>query len=94
MEGDNQKPVSCQKETVCEACRSIGIAYLDCVCTYMKNYPTVTVEFEVCDCCGHVNDNEIPDTPFNREALGDDFFDYDVDEYIESIKEAAKKIIK
>ena len=84
---NNQKPVSYQKETVCDACRSIGITYLDCVCTYMKNYPTVTVEFEVCDCCGHVNDDEIPDTPFNREALGDDFFDYDIDEYIKSLKD-------
>jgi len=89
MERDNQKPVSYQKETVCDACRSIGIAYLDCVCTYMKNYPTVTVEFEVCNCCGHVDDNEIPDTPFNREALGDEFFDYDIDEYIKSLKDNA-----
>lgn len=74
MEGNNQKPVSYQKETVCKDCLAVGIENIDCVCTYMKNYPTVTVEFEVCNCCGHVNDSEIPFTEFNRQQLGDDYF--------------------
>lgn len=86
MERDNSKPINYQKETVCSACMSIGISNIDCVCTYMNDYPTVILEFEVCNCCGHVNDDNVPDTPFNRESLGDDFFDYDVDEYIKSIR--------
>lgn len=43
MEGNNQKSVSYQKETVCKACMSIGIEYLDCVCPEPS---FTTVEFE------------------------------------------------
>lgn len=41
----------------------------------MKNYPTITVEFEVCNCCGHVDDSEVPDTEFNRQQVGDKYFE-------------------
>ena len=80
MEGNNSKSVSYQKETVCETCMSIGITHIDCVCTYMKDYPTVTLEFEVFDCCGHVNDSKIPLTDFNLEQLGNEYFQEELDE--------------
>jgi hypothetical protein len=64
------------KEVVCKACLSIGIEYLDCVCTYMNNYPTVELEFKECSCCKHVDDSEVPDTKFNRQQLGNEYFDW------------------
>lgn len=65
---------SYQKEVVCKSCMSIGITHIDCICTYLKDYPTVTVEFEVCNCCGHMDDSQLPFTEFNRQQLGDDYF--------------------
>lgn len=60
--------MSIQKITVCASCYSVGITLSDCVCTYQHNYPTVELEFEVCDCCGNVkNDGNPTDTEFNDQ---------------------------
>ncbi len=54
------------KHKVCEDCYSIGITYKDCVCTYMKNYPIIELEFEECECCGNItNDGHPGETEFN-----------------------------
>jgi hypothetical protein len=63
------------KEVVCKACMSISIKYLDCVCTYQHDYPAIQLEFKTCPCCNHVNDSDVPDTEFNRQQLGDKFFE-------------------
>ena len=58
------------KHKVCVDCRAVGIIYNDCVCTYQKGYPTIELEFEVCNCCGNiVNDVQCAETPFNDKQL-------------------------
>lgn len=62
--------VKLEKIEVCAECFSYGINYLDCVCTYQKNYPTVLLEFEVCTCCGHIISDGTPaDTEYNNKVL-------------------------
>jgi hypothetical protein len=59
-----------EKHRVCADCHSVGITYNDCRCTYQNGYPTIELEFEVCECCGNiVNDGQCADTPFNNEQL-------------------------
>lgn len=59
-----------QKHTVCADCFAVGITQIDCRCTYMNNYPTVELEFEVCKCCGQLLDDGSPaNTPFNDESI-------------------------
>lgn len=59
-----------EKHTVCAHCHSVGIIYNDCICTYQNGYPTVELEFEVCNCCGNlVSDGQCADTPFNEKQL-------------------------
>jgi len=58
-----------QKFTVCQACLSVGITSPDCICCYSNSYPTIELEFKVCDCCGHVIHEEPADTEFNRSKL-------------------------
>ena len=57
------------KYEVCKSCLSIGIRYNDCICTYMDGYETIELEFEVCECCGHVDDSYPADTEFNKSQL-------------------------
>ena len=58
-----------EKFKVCVDCLSVGTTYNDCVCTY-GNYKTVELEFEVCDCCGHlVSDGNPAKTSFNDEKI-------------------------
>lgn len=58
-----------QKFQVCDQCFSVGRIYSGCVCDD-SNYTVITLEFEVCTCCGHlINDGTPADTPFNEEQL-------------------------
>jgi len=58
-----------QKFNVCDQCFCLGTVHMDCVCAYDK-YKTIELEFEVCECCGHLIDDGTPaDTPFNEEQL-------------------------
>jgi hypothetical protein len=51
---------------VCDQCYCVGITYVDCICIYGK-YKKIELEFEVCECCGHlVNDGKPADTEFNK----------------------------
>jgi hypothetical protein len=43
------------RETVCASCLSPHIIDKDCVCTYMRGYPVVELEFEKCACCDNVS---------------------------------------
>jgi len=64
------KGIRLEKHTVCASCFSIGITDKDCVCTYSNVYPTIELEFEVCDSCGRIiNDSNPADTPFNEEQF-------------------------
>lgn len=59
-----------EKHTVCTSCFVVGITQHDCVCTYQNNYETVELEFEVCDCCGHlICDGSPADTEFNTQQF-------------------------
>lgn len=59
-----------RKHKVCASCLSVGISYVDCICTYSRNYPTIELEFEECACCGSIlNDGEPADTHFNDEQF-------------------------
>lgn len=59
-----------EKRMVCIQCQSVGIIYNDCICTYSNDYDTIELEFEVCNCCGHlINDGYSADTEFNRLQL-------------------------
>jgi len=58
------------KHKVCEGCLSVGITEADCICTYDKNYKTIELEFEVCECCGHlISDGNPADTEFNKQQF-------------------------
>jgi len=56
------------KEKVYTLCLSPTITDVDCVCVYHRNYPTVEIEFEHCNCCEHTSDN-YADTEFNKTHL-------------------------
>ena len=56
-----------EKFKVCTSCLSVGISYVDCRCTYMNNYETVELEFEVCECCGNLVTDYPADTKFNEK---------------------------
>lgn len=58
------------KHIVCKSCLSVGITDNDCICTYNHKYPTITLEFEHCECCENVlNDGYPPDTEFNKKQF-------------------------
>lgn len=58
-----------EKFEVCTECYSVEINHIDCVCTY-RNYETILLEFEVCDCCGHlISDGTPADTDFNTNQI-------------------------
>ena len=56
------------KHKVCTQCLSPIMVDADCICVYRRNYPTVELEFEHCNCCGHTSD-DYADTEFNEEQL-------------------------
>lgn len=58
-----------EEHDVCAECQSIGIVYKDCVCTYMKNYPTIKLKFNKCSHCGHVDDTHLHESEINSEPL-------------------------
>jgi len=58
-----------EEHEVCAECQSISIVYKDCVCTYMKNYPTITLKFKKCSHCGHVDDTHLHESEINSEPL-------------------------
>ena len=55
---------------VCTECLSPAILYKDCRCVWDKHYPTVELEFEQCECCGHVAEQPA-ETAFNDIQLGE-----------------------
>lgn len=58
-----------KKFDVCKDCLSVGITDVNCVCA-VGMHKTITLEFEVCSCCGHlIEDGEPADTPFNKKQL-------------------------
>lgn len=58
-----------EKHDVCDQCYSEGAINLDCGCTHGE-YFLVELEFEVCDCCGHVLEDGNPaDTEFNQRQF-------------------------
>ncbi len=59
-----------QKFKVCTSCLSVNITDNDCICMYQKDYPTIELEFEVCECCGHlIEDGSPADTSFNDQQF-------------------------
>lgn len=59
-----------EKHVVCTRCFSVGINDPDCLCAYSGKYNTVELEFEVCDCCGHlICDGQPAETEFNKKQL-------------------------
>lgn len=59
-----------EKHEVCTDCLSVGVSFTDCICTYNRNYETIELEFEVCDCCGNlVNDGQPAETEFNEKQF-------------------------
>ena len=58
------------RERVCASCQSLSIVDKNCICVWENKYPTIELEFEMCDHCGHVSE-EPADTEFNRIQLGD-----------------------
>lgn len=59
-----------QKHKVCIHCLGVGVVDPSCPCTYSHKYQTIELEFEVCECCGHLkNDGEPAATSFNEEQL-------------------------
>lgn len=59
-----------QKFIVCTSCLSVGITDNNCICSYSHKYPTIELEFEVCECCGHlIEDGSPADTLFNNQQF-------------------------
>lgn len=75
-----------EEHEVCAECQSIGIAHIDCICTYMKNYPTVKLHFKRCSCCGHVDDTH------SKES--EEFDMKYTDEEVQQLDEATEKAIE
>lgn len=58
-----------ERHRVCTHCFALGIMDINCICSY-GNYKVIELEFEVCDCCGHVlNDGQPADSEFNKQQL-------------------------
>ena len=53
---------------VCKKCLSPGITDPDCICCYTNGFPTIELEFEICECCDRMDD-EPADTEFNNKQL-------------------------
>jgi hypothetical protein len=58
------------KLKVCTNCLSPNIIDAECRCVWDKHYPTIELDFEQCDHCGHTSDQPA-DTAFNDEQLYD-----------------------
>jgi len=59
-----------EKFTVCAMCLSVGVVDLDCICVHQKDYDTVELEFEVCECCNNlICDGQPAETDFNKKQL-------------------------
>ena len=58
------------KFSVCADCFGIGIIDNGCQCVTENNFPTIELEFEVCNCCGNLIEDGTPaDTEFNRKQF-------------------------
>lgn len=61
--------MSVVKEKVCDRCLSPYIIDIDCVCAIdWKNANYIELEFEKCDCCGHLSDQPL-ESEFNNQQL-------------------------
>lgn len=59
-----------KKHKVCIDCLSVGITYKDCNCLYSRNYKTIELEFEECECCGNlISDGNPAETEFNKKQF-------------------------
>lgn len=56
------------KIIVCKDCLSPNIVDKNCICVWERNYPTIELEFEQCECCGHLSIYPI-DNEFNKAQL-------------------------
>ena len=56
---------------VCKQCLSPGITYPDCICCYTNGYPTIELEFEICECCGNIHETPAY-TEFNKKQFEND----------------------
>jgi hypothetical protein len=66
---DKSQNIVIRKFDVCNHCYSVSLTDPNCICSY-GNYKTITLEFEVCACCGHLIHDGCPaNTPFNDEQL-------------------------
>jgi len=61
-----------EKHTVCASCWSVGVTDVHCICVDNNNYPTIELEFNVCEWCENLEcDGDPADTEFNNEQLKD-----------------------
>lgn len=56
------------KIEVCASCNSPYIIIADCICTYQKDYETIELEFEKCECCDNVQSMPAK-TEFNKSKI-------------------------
>lgn len=68
------------KEKVCAECYDHSAERDRCICWSERNYETIEIEFKQCNCCGNIDHDNIPYTPFNRQQLGDRFFEEEIAE--------------
>ncbi len=67
------------KLKVCDECYNHPALEKDCIC-WEGNYPEIELEFKACRCCDNVEFDHLPFTEFNRQQLGDEYFQEELDE--------------
>lgn len=68
------------KENACAECYDHSAERDRCICWSERDYETIEIEFKQCNCCGYIDHDNIPYTPFNRQQLGDRFFEEEIAE--------------
>ena len=61
--------MSIVKLHVCTSCESPSIIDTHCRCMWDNKYPTIELEFEQCDHCGHIEEQPA-ETEFNHQQWG------------------------
>ena len=67
------------KLNVCNECYNNPSLERECSC-WESTYTPIELEFEACRCCDNVEFDHIPFTEFNRQQLGDEYFQEELDE--------------
>lgn len=58
------------KFVVCASCLSEGVTDINCVCCSEEGYDSIELEFNSCECCGHIIDDGFPiNSEFNTAQL-------------------------